>query len=322
MIKAGIVGGAGYTGGELIRILLGHPQCDIKFVYSRSQAGQPVSALHKDLIGETDLQFIDEVHTDVDVLFLCMGHGESSKFLAQNEIPDSIKIIDLSQDFRLESNQDRPFVYGLPEAFREQIIQAENISNPGCFATAIQLALLPLGTKHLLNEDVQVNGITGSTGAGQSPSATTHFSWRSSNVSLYKAFTHQHLTEINRTLKNLQPGWNSALNFVPIRGNFTRGILIAAYTKTDLNLDQAKKLYQGFYEEHPFVFLSADNPDIKQVVNTNKCVLHLEKHGDILLTVSVIDNLIKGASGQAVQNMNLMYGLDESSGLQLKPVAF
>jgi len=322
MIKAGIVGGAGYTGGELIRILLGHPHCDIRFVHSRSQTGQPVSALHKDLIGETDLQFTDEVRTDVDVLFLCMGHGESSRFLAQNEIPDSVKIIDLSQDFRLESTKNRPFVYGLPEAYREQIIQADNIANPGCFATAIQLSLLPLSTKQLLKNDLQVSGITGSTGAGQSPSATTHFSWRSSNVSLYKAFTHQHLAEINQTLKNLQSGWNSALNFVPIRGNFARGILISVYTKTELDLDQAIQLYQEFYAAHPFVFLSADNPDIKQVVNTNKCVLHLEKHGDILLAVSIIDNLVKGASGQAVQNMNLMFGLDEGSGLRLKSVAF
>ena len=322
MIKAGIIGGAGYTGGELIRILLGHPQCDIRFVHSRSQAGRLVSALHKDLIGETDLQFTGKVLTDVDVLFLCMGHGESSRFLAQNKIPDSIKIIDLSQDFRLASAQDLPFVYGLPEAFRDQIVQADNIANPGCFATAIQLALLPLSVKQLLEEDVQVSGITGSTGAGQSPSTTTHFSWRSSNVSLYKAFNHQHLAEINQTLKTLQPGWNNLLNFVPIRGNFTRGILIAAYTKTEIDLDQAKQLYQEFYAAHPFVFLSADNPDVKQVLNTNKCVLHLKKHGDILLAVSVIDNLIKGASGQAVQNMNLMFGLDEGSGLHLKPTAF
>jgi len=322
MIKAGIIGGAGYTGGELIRILLGHPQCDIRFVHSRSQAGGLVSALHLDLIGETDLQFIDQVQTDVDVLFLCMGHGESSRFLAQNKIPDSIKIIDSSQDFRLESAENRPFVYGLPEAFRDQIIQADNIANPGCFATAIQLSLLPLSAKQLLNEDVQVSGITGSTGAGQSPSTTTHLSWRSSNVSLYKAFNHQHLAEINQTLKILQPGWNSSHNFVPIRGNFTRGILIAAYTKTELDFDQAKQLYQEFYSEHPFVFLSADNPDVKQVLNTNKCVLHLEKHGDILLAISVIDNLVKGASGQAIQNMNLMFGLDEHSGLRLKPTAF
>ena len=322
MIKTGIVGGAGYTGGELIRILLRHPQCRIEYVHSRSQAGKPISDLHKDLIGETSLKFVAEAYTDIDVMFLCIGHGESVQFLDQNHTPGSVKIIDLSQDFRLNNANDRRFTYGLPEAFKEQIIQADNIANPGCFATAIQLSLLPLSKNQLLKNDIQVSGITGSTGAGQSPSVTTHFSWRSSNISLYKAFTHQHLAEINQTLKTLQPDWNSSLNFVPIRGNFTRGILIAAYTKTELSLEQAKKLYNDFYVEQPFVFFTDENPDVKQVVNTNKCVLHLEKHGDILLAVSVIDNLVKGASGQAVQNMNLMFGLEEKTGLKLKPVAF
>lgn len=322
MIKVGIIGGAGYTGGELIRILLGHPQSEIHFVQSRSQAGKAVSAIHKDLIGETDLQFSAKFQTDVDVIFLCMGHVESLKFLADNEIPDSIKIIDLSQDFRMHDSPDNTFVYGLPEAFKSQIRQADYIANPGCFATAIQLALLPLASNKLLNSDVHVSGITGSTGAGQNPSTNSHFSWRSSNVSLYKAFTHQHLAEINQTIKTLQSNWESQLNFVPIRGNFTRGILIAAHTKTELNFEQAKKLYQQYYSDHPFVFLSTENPDIKQVVNTNKCIVYLEKHRDNLLIVSVIDNLTKGAAGQAVQNMNLIFGLDEDSGLQLKPVAF
>lgn len=299
-----------------------HPEVEITHLHSRSQSGKAITTVHHDLFGETDLHFTDEIPAKVDVLYLCMGHGESSKFLEQNKIPDSVKIIDLSQDFRWANAENKNFVYGLPEAFRDDIRSAENVANPGCFATSIQLALLPLAAKKKLNDDIHISGITGSTGAGQSPSATTHYSWRSSNVSLYKAFKHQHLMEIGKTLSNLQPNFKQDINFVPMRGNFTRGILIAAYTKTNLDLTEAKEIYQNFYQSHPFVFISENNPDIKQVINSNKCLLYLEKHEDNLLIVSIIDNLIKGASGQAVQNMNLLFDLNESSGLKLKPVAF
>ncbi len=323
MIKAGIIGGAGYTGGELIRILLNHPQCEITFIQSRSQAGKKISEIHRDLIGECDLTFQLELDSPVDVLFLCLGHGESKPFLKANVLPQKTKIIDLSQDFRLDSPPDRKFVYGLPEANKPEIIKAENIANPGCFATAIQLALLPLAVHNYLKNEIHVSGITGSTGAGQKPSATTHFSWRSSNISLYKAFEHQHLAEINKTLNTLQTDVKTgSVYFLPFRGSFTRGILASAYTKIKLSIEQAEKIYSNYYYKHPFVFISKENPDLKQVVNTNKVLLFLEKHDDVLNIVSVIDNLIKGASGQAVQNMNLMFGLDETCGLQLKPVAF
>ena len=318
MIKAGIIGGAGYTGGELIRLLLHHPRCTIAFVQSRSQAGKKVCAVHSDLFMETELRFCADVRLDVDVLFLCLGHGESSAFLAKNKLPASVKIIDLAQDNRLNGQ----FVYGLPEVFSHQIRSANRVANPGCFATAIQLALLPLAQNKLLMGDVHISGITGSTGAGQQPSGTTHFSWRSSNVSVYKAFSHQHLAEIGQTLLCMQPGWKGALNFIPMRGNFTRGILVTAYMQSNLDLEQAVRTYQAFYKEAPFVYLSKQNPDVKQVRNTNNSLLHLEKHGENLLVVAVLDNLLKGASGQAVQNMNLMFGLEETGGLKLKPVAF
>ena len=322
MIKAGIIGGAGYTGGELIRILLRHPEVSIAFVSSRSQQGKAVSAVHNDLLGDTDLHFNAEADFEVDVLFLCMGHGQSKKYLRENEIPLEVHIIDLSQDFRLNSPKKRPFIYGLPEAFRPQIRKAVHIANPGCFATSIQLALLPLSSEKLLRHEIHVSGITGSTGAGQQLSPTGHFSWRSSNISVYKPFRHQHLAEIRKTLSLVQKSSIGALRFLPFRGNFTRGILSAVYTKSDLSLDEAYTLYEQYYANHPFVHLSEENADVKQVVNTNKAILHLEKEEDMLLVISVIDNLIKGAAGQAVQNMNLMFGLDEESGLQLKSVGF
>lgn len=321
MIKAGIIGGAGYTGGETIRLLILHPQCELSFIQSRSQAGKPITRIHRDLTGETDLIFTENYQDDVDVIFLCLGHGESTAFLLENELNPKIKIIDLSQDFRLSDHKISGYSYGLPEAFRDEIKKAQNIANPGCFATAIQLALLPLAANKILKNDVHVSGITGSTGAGQKPTNTSHFSWRSSNISTYKAFEHQHLAEIGKTLTTLQ-GEESNIYFLPFRGNFTRGILSCAYTKSKLTLEQATLMYSEFYELHPFVTLVDKNPDVKQVVNTNKCLLFIEKHKDIINIVSVIDNLVKGASGQAVQNMNLMFGLDETAGLMLKPVAF
>jgi N-acetyl-gamma-glutamyl-phosphate reductase len=322
MIKTGIVGGAGYTGGELLRILLRHPQCEISFILSRSQKGRLVSDIHPDLIGETDLSFSSEINEKTDIVFLCMGHNESKKFLNEIKIPNHIKIIDLSQDFRLSSPDNYPFVYGLPEINRLQIMNAQYIANPGCFATAIQLALLPLAVKNLLSSDVHVSAITGSTGAGQKLTATTHFTWRSSNISLYKAFRHQHLAEITKTLMFLQKGFEPSIRFLPFRGNFTRGILATVYTKINMSLEEARQLFNDYYQPHPFVFISEKNPDLKQVVNTNKSVLYLEKHKSDLLVVCVIDNLVKGAAGQAIQNMNLMFGLEETCGLSLKPVAF
>ena len=328
-IKIGIAGGAGYTGGELIRILLNHPSAEIVFVHSKSNAGNFLSDVHTDLLGETDLKFDPPLtppkgrgtasQWDCDVLFLCLGHGESVKFLAENKIKSQIKIIDLSQDFRLGS---KDFVYGLPELQREKIRSANNIANPGCFATAIQLALLPLANKKLLNDDVHVSAVTGSTGAGQALSASNHFTWRNNNISIYKAFTHQHLREINQSLKQLQDNFSSEINFIPYRGNFTRGILASVYMNTKFSFDEAKKLYRDYYKSHPFVTVSEKTPDVKQVVNTNKCILFLENHENKLHIQSVIDNLTKGASGQAVQNMNLMFGLDETTGLKLKPSAF
>lgn len=318
-IRIGIAGGAGYTGGELIRILLNHPNAEIVFVHSKSNAGNLLSDVHADLLGDTELKFSSSLSNNIDVLFLCLGHGESEKFLAENKIDSKIKIIDLSQDFRLNS---KDFVYGLPELQREKIRSAKKIANPGCFATAIQLALLPLADKKLLNDEVHVSAVTGSTGAGQSLSASSHFSWRNNNISIYKAFTHQHLGEINQSLKQLQNNFSSDINFIPYRGNFTRGILASVYVNSKLSLDEAKKLYSEHYKSHPFVTVSEKTPDVKQVVNTNKCILYIEKHGDKLHVQSVIDNLTKGASGQAVQNMNLIFGLDETSGLKLKPSAF
>lgn len=322
-IRIGIVGGAGYTGGELIRILLHHPEVEISFIHSRSNAGNAVAAVHADLLGDTDLHFTQDLSDAIEVLFLCVGHGEAKKFLAENEIAKEVKIIDLSQDFRLHtqsSSGDRQFVYGLPELNKEQIKSARHIANPGCFATAIQLGLLPLAKAGLLNE-VYTTGITGSTGAGQGFAATSHFSWRANNIQAYKTLSHQHLKEINQSLNQLQPK-KIDLNFVPWRGDFTRGIFVSSTLKTEASLEELTEMYDTFYQAHPFTIVSPQPISLKQVVNTNKCVMQLEKIGSKLVVHSAIDNLIKGASGQAVQNMNLMCGLHEHSGLYLKPNAF
>lgn len=321
-IKVGVIGGAGYTAGELLRILIHHPAVEIVFVNSSSNAGNPITDVHSGLIGETDLVFTSELpFGKVDALFLCSAHGDSKKFMDNNKVPASIKIIDLSTDYRAKSpNHD--FVYGLPELNRDEIRTATHIANPGCFATAIQLALYPLANAGLLTDEIHVNAITGSTGAGVKPSDTSHFSWRNNNISMYKAFGHQHLEEIGQSLRQLQPGFNKAVNFIPVRGNFARGIYATSYTTCNLSLDEAKKLYKEFYKDAAFTFVTDKNPDMKQVVNTNKGLVYLEKHGDKLLIVSMIDNLLKGASGQAVQNMNLMFGLDEKTGLGLKSIGF
>jgi N-acetyl-gamma-glutamyl-phosphate reductase len=320
-IKVGIVGGAGYTGGEAIRILLNHPNVEIAFIHSRSNAGKLLHTVHQDLVGETDIKFAGSL-SECDVIFLCLGHGESKKFLEENPIPDSTRIIDLSQDFRMgEKSGDRAFVYGLPEFQREKIKQANNIANPGCFATTIQLGLLPLAKAGLLTE-VNTTGITGSTGAGQKLQDTTHFTWRANNVSAYKTLAHQHLKEMNRTLKTLQSGFSGDLNFVPWRGDFTRGIFATSVVSSTLSLDDTKKLYQDFYASHPFTFVLDEMVDLKQVVNTNKCLIHLEQVKNKLAIHSVTDNLLKGASGQAVQNMNLIFAFPEDSGLRLKASAF
>ena len=322
MINAGIIGGAGYTAGELIRILLNHPQAEVTFIHSTSNAGKMVSTVHKDLTGDTNLTFSSEYDfSDLDVIFLCMGHGKSAEFMQNQTLPENLKIIDLSHDFRLK-RAGNLFVYGLPELNKEEIIKAKHIANPGCFATGIQLAILPLANAGLIYDEIHVNAITGSTGAGQNPTSTSHFSWRDGNVSAYKIFEHQHLGEINQSLNQLQSSYQPALNFIPIRGNHTRGIFATVYTKFEGTLEEATKLYAEYYSTHPFVHLTNENPDLKQVVNTNKCVLYLEKHNNKLLIISITDNLIKGASGQAVQNMNLMFGLPEKTGLYLKPVAF
>lgn len=325
MIKAGIIGGAGYTGGEMLRILINHPEVEIAFVNSSSNAGNLISDVHTDLFGDTDLKFTDQILQDIDVLFLCVGHGDAKKFLEANPINEKIKIIDLSQDFRLNRNssiENRQFIYGLPELNKDRIASAQNIANPGCFATCIQMGLLPLASKGLLQSEVHINATTGSTGAGQSLSKTSHFSWRNNNLSIYKAFEHQHLGEIGESLTQLQGEVKEALNFVPQRGDFTRGILAAMYIESDLTEAAAYELYESYYASHPFTHVSRKNIDLKQVVNTNKCLIHLEKHGSKLFIISIIDNLLKGASGQAVQNMNLMFGLEETAGLKLKSVGF
>jgi N-acetyl-gamma-glutamyl-phosphate reductase len=324
-IRAGIVGGAGYTGGEMLRILVNHLNVEIAFVHSNSNAGNYVHDVHSDLLGDTDLKFASELSNDVDVLFLCVGHGDARKFLDANPIPDKIKIIDLSQDFRLASNSKhnaKSFVYGLPELNREEIKAAQNIANPGCFATCLQLGLLPLASKGLLNGEVHITATTGSTGAGQSPSVTTHFTWRNDNLSVYKAFDHQHLKEIGQSIKQLQPGFDKAINFIPYRGDYTRGIIASMYVDSDLSAEEALALFQECYDGHPFTHVTKKNIDLKQIVNTNKCLLQVEKHGNKLFIVSILDNLLKGASGQAVQNMNLLFGLNEDAGLRLKATAF
>lgn len=324
-IRAGIVGGAGYTGGEMLRILINHPNVEIVFAHSNSNAGNYVYQVHNDLFGDTDLKFASELSNDINVLFLCVGHGDAKKFLDATPIPDHIKIIDLSQDFRLAQNSTlntRNFVYGLPELNRDAIKSAKNVANPGCFATCLQLGLLPLAAKGLLNGEVHITGTTGSTGAGQSLSSTTHFTWRNDNLSIYKAFEHQHLREVTQSVKQLQASFDHPINFVPYRGDYTRGIIASIYIDYDLSGDEASKLFEDFYAGHPFTHVTKRNIDLKQVVNTNKCFIQVAKHGNKLLITSIIDNLLKGASGQAVQNMNLLFGLDESAGLRLKATAF
>lgn len=324
-IKVGIAGGAGYTGGELLRILINHPEVEILCVHSNSNAGNPVSDIHTDLFGDTNLKFTNTLSQDIDVLFLCVGHGEAKKFLDANTISPDIKIIDLSQDFRLKQNSQygaRKFVYGLPELNRDEIKSAQNIANPGCFATTIEIGLLPLAANGLLNSEVHIHATTGSTGAGQSLAATSHFTWRNNNLSVYKAFEHQHLHEISETLTVLQNGFDQQINFVPQRGDFTRGIFASMYLESDLTLEEAIRIYEDFYASHPFTHVSKKNIDLKQVVNTNKALVHLEKHGNKLFIISMIDNLLKGASGHAVQNMNLMFGFEETTGLKLKAGAF
>ena len=319
-IKIGIVGGAGYTGGELLRVLLRHSNAHISFVHSTSNAGELLSKVHTDLIGETDLKFASELDQNMDVLFLCVGHGDAKKFLATHEIKANIKIIDLSQDFRLTENAkmgDRQFVYGLPELNKASIVAAQNIANPGCFATAIQLSLLPLAAQGAL-ADVFTTGITGSTGAGQSLTATNHFSWRANNIQAYKTLQHQHIHEIGQSLNQLQSNKKAAVHFVPWRGDFTRGIFVSSVLSSNLSLEALYEMYENYYAKAAFTQVSKNNIDLKQVVNTNKCLIHIEQQGDKIAIHAVLDNLLKGAVGQAVQNMNLIFGLEETTGLQLK----
>lgn len=325
MIQIGIIGGAGYTAGELIRILLHHKKIEINFVYSTSNAGNKISSVHQDLIGETTMKFTSTINDTIDVLFLCLGHGNSKSFLEKHQFSNTTKIIDLSNDFRLNENtsfQGKKFVYGLPELNKEVIKSANFIANPGCFATAIQLALLPLAENELLKDDVHINAVTGATGAGTSLSTTTHFTWRDNNFSYYKPFTHQHLGEINQSVQQLQNSFTKEIYFMPNRGNFSRGIFATAYTNFEGTMEEVKKLYQDFYNDAQFTHISDTELHLKQVVNTNKCLIHLHKHKNKLLVTSIIDNLVKGASGQAVHNMNLMLGFAEDEGLQLKGTYF
>ncbi len=321
MIRVGILGAAGYTGGELIRILIHHPQAEIVFAHSESNAGNFISDVHGGLVGDTDLRFsADMPFEDIDVLFFCFGHGKSREFIAGHKIPERVKIIDLAQDFRIAGGHD--FVYGLPETHREMIRRARHIANPGCFATCIQLALLPALKSGIISGDIHINGITGSTGAGQKPGATTHFSWRNDNISVYKTFTHQHLLEINRTVMELQPGYQGRLLFIPQRGCFARGIFVTAYATCSTPIEDVRKIYDEYYKNEPFTHHVLASPSMKDVVNTNKAVVYVDRYDDQLLMISAIDNLLKGAVGQAVENMNLMSGIDESAGLQLKASAF
>ncbi len=320
MIRVGIIGGAGYTAGELIRLLVNHPAAEIAFVHSTSNAGNRLAEVHGGLEGETEMRFAAEYDLEtVDAVFLCSAHGQSRTWLSEHEVPDGLRIIDLAQDFRDESCG---FVYGLPEMNRERIRRTRRVANPGCFATAIQLSLLPLAAAGLLCDEVHVTAVTGSTGAGVKPSATTHFSWRTDNLSVYKAFTHQHLAEIERTLRRLDPAWGGRVNFVPLRGDFARGILASVYTRCDLAEEEVQSLYDDFYRTAPFTLPTRREVDLKQAVNTNRALLHTSRHGDKVHIVAAIDNLLKGASGQAVQNMNLLFGLDETTGLKLKASAF
>ncbi len=320
-LQVGIVGGAGYAAGELLRLLLLHPMVRVSCVVSQSHAGQKIFAAHPDLLGWTDLSFCSEICPDLEVLFLCTGHQQSKRWLRENQVDAETKIIDLSQDFRLKE-PDHDFVYGLPELNREKIVQAQRVANPGCFATAILLGLLPLAREGLRGEEIHVTGVTGSTGAGQELSGTSHYSWRNNNLSVYKAFGHQHQSEIIQSLSQFHNESEVALNFVPIRGPFTRGILASTTLRSPLEAEQALDLYQKYYLGHPFALVVEQNPDLKLVVNTNQARIFLQKHGSYLHIVTVIDNLLKGASGQAVQNMNLMFGMDEKSGLLLKAAAF
>lgn len=320
-MKVGVIGAAGYTGGELIRLLLHHPEVEFVSAVSVSQSGKKVHSVHTDLKGETDLVFDLVLPEEVDLFFLCKGHGQSTKHLALNPQDLDKKIIDLSTDFRPRSNELK-FVYGLPELNKADIQLANHIANPGCFATSIQLALLPFATKSLINDDVHIHAITGSTGAGQKPRTTTHFSWRNNNLSIYKLFEHQHLSEISESLRQAQTGFDKQIHFVPMRGDFPRGILSSIYTQCDLDQNEVMDMYTDYYQAHPFVHVTDEEINLKEVVNTNKCFLQLRIHGRKLHVTSVIDNLLKGASGQAIQNMNLMNDWDEKSGLRLKPAAF
>ncbi len=324
MIRIGIIGGAGYTAGELCRILLNHPEAEIKFINSSSNAGNKITDVHEGLYGDTDLTFTDQLPFDeVDVIYFCFGHGKSAEFLREHDVPAHVKIIDLAQDFRLAA-PGNDYVYGLPELNREAIRKADHVANPGCFATCIQLGLLPLAKAGLIKADVTVNAITGSTGAGVKPSATTHFSWRNNNMSIYKAFNHQHVPEIKQSLRQLQADFSSEIDFIPYRGDFARGIFATEVVRVDeaLPVEEVVDLYKTFYSDAAFTHYVDKAIDMKQVVNTNKALVHVDKYGDKLLVTSTIDNLLKGASGQAVQNMNLMFGLDEAAGLKLKAGGF
>ena len=322
MIKTGILGAAGYTGGELIRLLLNHPEAEIVFANSESNAGNLVADVHEGLYGDTGMRFTNEMPFDkVDVVFFCFGHGKSEQFLREHTIPASVKIIDLAQDFRLEA-PDNDYVYGLPEINHERIAAAQHVANPGCFATCIQLGLLPAAKLGIVKGDIAVNAITGSTGAGQKPGATTHFSWRNNNMSVYKAFRHQHVPEIRQSLKQVQGSLDAEIDFIPYRGDFARGIFATEVIKTEMPIEQIVQAYKDFYKDAAFTHY-VDNPiDMKQVVNTNKALVHCDKFGNKLLITSTIDNLLKGAVGQAVQNMNIMFGLDERLGLRMKASAF
>ncbi len=320
-VKVGIIGAAGYTAGELIRLLFNHPNTHLGFAQSESQAGKSLTSVHTDLVGETNLKFVSDFDPgDSDVIFLCKGHGESKKFLEANSVPVSTRIVDLSHDYRLKA-EGNDFVYGLPELNKKEIESADKVANPGCFATCIQLGLLPAAKNGIIEGEVQTSGITGSTGAGQSLTATSHFSWRNNNLSVYKAFTHQHLDEIGQSLHQLS-GADTTINFIPYRGDFTRGIIITSYFDTKAAEEDILEMYQSFYLGQPFTFVVDDNPDLKMVVNTNKALVYPKKIGNKLMVISVIDNLLKGASGQALQNMNLMFGFNEDAGLKLKSIAF
>jgi N-acetyl-gamma-glutamyl-phosphate reductase len=322
MIRIGIIGGAGYTAGELIRLLINHPDAEIVFINSSSNAGNKITDVHAGLYGETDLVFTNELPLkEVDLLFFCTAHGDTKKFMDTHTVPEDVKVIDLSTDYRIRS-EGHDFIYGLPELNRRQICKSTHVANPGCFATCIQLGLLPLAKHLMLTNEIHVNAITGSTGAGVKPSDTTHFSWRNDNISVYKPFEHQHLAEIKQSLSQLQHSFQSAISFIPVRGNFSRGIFTTIYMDTRIELEEFRRIYEAYYDGHSFTFLTDRSPDLKQVVNTNKCLIYLQKNGNKLLIISIIDNLLKGASGQAVHNMNLLFNLEETVGLHLKPSAF